>query len=71
MDKSISILSDFGITNFNSLKKEFDPDFHEAISAQVAEDKPENSVLQVIQKGYKIKDRLLRPALVVVVKHGA
>jgi molecular chaperone GrpE len=45
----------------------FDPNLHEAISQQES-DAPPGSIVQVLQRGYKSGDRLLRPALVVVAK---
>jgi molecular chaperone GrpE len=44
----------------------FDPNVHEALLAQPAEDAESGSVLQVLQKGYRLGDRVLRPARVVV-----
>jgi molecular chaperone GrpE len=44
----------------------FDPHVHEALLAQAAEDAESGSVLQVLQKGYRLGDRVLRPARVVV-----
>jgi molecular chaperone GrpE len=44
----------------------FDPHVHEALLAQPAEDAQPGSVLQVLQKGYRLGDRVLRPARVVV-----
>jgi len=46
----------------------FDPAWHEAMVAQPSDDKPANTVLSVIQKGYSLNGRLLRPARVVVSK---
>ncbi len=47
---------------------EFDPNFHNAVMQVDSEDKDSGSILQVFQKGYKIKDRVLRPAMVSIVK---
>ena len=47
--------------------EKFDPHFHQAMSA-VEADSPPNTVLQVMQKGYRLHDRLIRPALVIVAK---
>jgi molecular chaperone GrpE len=44
----------------------FDPHFHEALLAQPVEDAEPGSVVQVLQKGYRLGDRVLRPARVVV-----
>jgi molecular chaperone GrpE len=46
----------------------FDPEWHEAMVAQESRDQPANTVLSVIQKGYSLNGRLLRPARVVVSK---
>ncbi len=46
----------------------FDPNFHEAVMQVENEEKPSGDILQVFQKGYKIKDRVLRPAMVSIVK---
>jgi molecular chaperone GrpE len=48
----------------------FDPNLHEAISQQESE-APPGTVVQVLQRGYRMGERLLRPALVVVAKPGA
>jgi molecular chaperone GrpE len=49
----------------------FDPNWHEAMVAQESAEVPPNNVLSVIQKGYSLNGRLLRPARVVVSKAGA
>ncbi|WP_458699590.1 nucleotide exchange factor GrpE [Sulfurospirillum sp. 1307] len=47
---------------------EFDPNIHEAVMQVESENKNSGEILQVFQKGYKIKDRVLRPAMVSIVK---
>lgn len=47
---------------------EFDPNFHNAVMQIDSEEKNSGEILQVFQKGYKIKDRVLRPAMVSIVK---
>jgi molecular chaperone GrpE len=47
----------------------FDPQEHEAMSMQVSTDAPANTVLVVFQKGYKLNDRVIRPARVIVAKN--
>lgn len=47
---------------------EFDPNFHEAVMQVDSEEKKSGDILQVFQKGYKIRDRVLRPAMVSIVK---
>ena len=55
------------VTAVDALNQPFDPNLHEAIS-QAESDEPPGTVVQVLQRGYKSGDRLLRPSLVVVAK---
>jgi molecular chaperone GrpE len=66
-----SALAEAGLEEIDAAGKPFDPNFHEAISQQESADAPEGSVLQQLRKGYKFKDRLLRPATVIVAKQPA
>lgn len=61
-------LAKFGCKPFESVGETFDPNLHEAVMQQETAGEPENLVLQELQKGYKLNDRLLRPAMVVVSK---
>lgn len=60
------ILARYGLAEVNPLGESFDPSFHEAFQRQEMEGVAENTVVQVLQKGYLLGERLLRPALVVV-----
>jgi molecular chaperone GrpE len=62
-----STLARFGIAEIDPAGEPFDPEFHEAITMQPAPDAEPGSVLNVVQKGYTLNGRLLRPAMVVVV----
>jgi molecular chaperone GrpE len=66
-----SALMESGLEEIDAAGKPFDPNFHEAISHQESADVTEGSVLQQLRKGYKLKDRLLRPATVIVAKKPA
>ena len=57
-----------GIKVIDPLGQPFDPAWHEAMVAQESRDQPANTVLSVIQKGYSLNGRLLRPARVIVSK---
>lgn len=57
-----------GIKLIDPIGQPFDPAWHEAMVAQESRDQPANTVLAVIQKGYSLNGRLLRPARVVVSK---
>jgi molecular chaperone GrpE len=57
-----------GITEINPLGEPFDPNKHEAMLAQPSDTAEPNSVLKVVQRGYEMNGRLLRPARVIVAK---
>jgi molecular chaperone GrpE len=57
-----------GVTEVVPTGEVFNPEFHEAMVAQPSADQPPNTVLQVIQKGYLLNGRLLRPARVIVAR---
>jgi len=64
----VSILSKNGITPLDSIGKKLDPNFHQAMM-EIDDDKKEPGIIvQEIQKGFMMKDRLLRPSLVGVSK---
>jgi molecular chaperone GrpE len=62
----ISILNSKGITELDCLNKEFDPNIMNAVVTEVNNELEENTVLEVLQKGYMYNDRLIRPAMVKV-----
>ena len=63
-----SINEKFKITKVDSLNSKFDPNMHQAMFEIENDEEEEGTILQVIQDGFKIEDRLLRPALVGVSK---
>jgi molecular chaperone GrpE len=66
-----NVLLENGLEEIDATGKPFDPNFHEAISEMESTDAPEGNVLQQLRKGYKLKDRLLRAATVIVAKKPA
>ncbi|GAB0109378.1 nucleotide exchange factor GrpE [Pseudoalteromonas distincta] len=58
----------FGVEIVNPQGEQFNPDFHQAMSIQPSDDVTPNTVLAVMQKGYTLNGRLLRPAMVMVSK---
>jgi molecular chaperone GrpE len=62
------VLSEAGLEEIDAQGQRFDPNCHEAVSQQETAQLPEGHVLQQLRKGYKLRDRLLRPATVVVAK---
>ncbi len=59
-------LERFEIKEINPLEEPFNPDFHQAMSMQPRDDVAPNTVVTVVQKGYQLHDRLIRPAMVIV-----
>ena len=64
----VSIFKKNGIESINSLYKKFDPNFHQAMFEVEDNSKEAGIIVQEVQKGYMMKDRLLRPSLVGVTK---
>ena len=64
----VSILSKNGITPLDSIGKKLDPNFHQAMMEIEDNQKEPGTIIQEIQKGFMMKDRLLRPSLVGVSK---
>ena len=64
----ISIFSKNNVTPIDSLNKKFDPNYHQAMMEIEDDSKEPGTIIQEIQKGFNIKDRLLRPSLVGVAK---
>jgi molecular chaperone GrpE len=61
-------LQRYGVTLIEAAGKEFDPLEHQAVAHEETSEVPENTVLEVLQHGYKLHDRVLRPALVKVAR---
>ena len=66
-----TVLAETGVEEIDAAGKPFDPALHEAVSQQETSDIPEGHVSQQLRKGYKLRERLLRPATVVVAKKPA
>jgi molecular chaperone GrpE len=64
----LRVLNKFGVQPIEALNQPFDPVFHQAVVGQESDTHPKNTVIQELQKGYTLHDRLLRPAMVVVAK---
>jgi molecular chaperone GrpE len=65
-NKFKDILSDEGLTEIDPIGAEFDPNLHDALMQQPSDTVPENHVAQVLQKGYKAKNKILKHAKVIV-----
>jgi molecular chaperone GrpE len=63
-----STLDKLGVTPFESLNNRFDPSLHMAVSQEDADGVESETVVKEFQRGYKLHDRIIRPAMVVVAK---
>lgn len=64
----VNSLEKFGVKLLNPMGEPFDPNLHEAMMMQESKEAAPNTVLVVVQKGYRVHDRLIRPARVIVAK---
>ncbi|CCK78519.1 nucleotide exchange factor GrpE [Desulfobacula toluolica] len=64
----IKLFETFNVKPVEAENKPFDPNFHQAVNQESTDEVPENTVITVLQKGYLLHDRLIRPAMVVVSK---
>ncbi len=66
--QALQVLAGHGLEVLDPLGERFDPTWHEAIATQPSESDADDTVLQVLQKGYRLNERLVRPARVIVAK---
>lgn len=64
----INTLEKFEVKEIDAQGKEFDPSYHQAVMQAEDETKPSNVIIEVMQKGYTYKDKVIRPAMVKVNK---
>ncbi len=64
----ISTIEKFGLKEINPEGEAFNPEFHQAMSIQESPDHDSNTVMLVMQKGYELNGRVVRPAMVMVAK---
>lgn len=62
----LKILNDFGVKEIEALDREFNPVYHQAVFTAKDEKRGANIVLEVLQKGYIYKDKVIRPSMVKV-----
>lgn len=68
LNQFLDVFKRHGVTPIEALDRPFDPNVHQAVMQQPAADKPANTVILVLEQGYTINDRVLRPAKVIVSK---
>lgn len=61
-----SILEKFGVKSVAALGEKFDPQYHEAVMQEENPDTEDGTIIKEVQRGYLLKERLIRPAMVVV-----
>jgi molecular chaperone GrpE len=62
----LEVLAKHGVEPIEAMGQPFDPNLHDALLQQPSTDHPENTVVNELSKGYKIRDRVLRPSKVAV-----
>jgi molecular chaperone GrpE len=62
----MDFLADSGLQPIQAVGQKFDPNLHEAIAHEPSDEVAEGNVIRQTRRGYKLKDRLLRPSSVVV-----
>ena len=62
----IKILNDYEVKEIEALDKEFNPNFHQAVFTAKVDGKEANIVVEILQKGYMYKDKVVRPSMVKV-----
>ena len=61
-------LGNAGLEEIKAMDEEFDPNVHNAVMTETIEDKEDGTVTKVLQKGYRLKDKVVRPSMVAVNK---
>ena len=68
LDQLLGVLKESGVEPVDAMGQPFDPNLHEALSQEETTEVEEGTAVQQVQRGYKLNDRLVRPARVVVAK---
>ncbi|MBZ2175743.1 nucleotide exchange factor GrpE [Schnuerera sp. xch1] len=67
-DQILDVLKKNGLKEIQCEGEPFDPNFHHAVFAEECEDREEGTILEILQKGYMLNDKVIRPSMVKVVK---
>jgi molecular chaperone GrpE len=68
LNELVKVFNQSQVKKIDALGESFDPNFHQAMMQEISDEHPENTVLQELQTGYTLHNRLLRPAMVIVSK---
>ncbi len=66
LQEALRLLGERGVADVGGIGELFDPRVHEAVGTRMDADRPQGTILEVLRKGYKLHDRLLRPARVAI-----
>ena len=66
LKQCLEVMGKSGVSSFESHLQPFDPSKHEAMSEMQSDDHEDGTVIEEIQRGYRLNDRILRPAMVIV-----
>jgi len=66
--QALQVLTSHGLEMLDPVGERFDPSWHEAMATQPSDEFEPDTVVQVLQKGYRLNERLIRPARVIVAK---
>lgn len=64
----VKVLSENGLEEIKALGEKFDPNYHHAVLQEESKEHDEDTIIEVFQKGYKIKEKVIRPSMVKVAK---
>lgn len=67
-DQFMTILQKRGLAEIEALNAKFDPNLHSGIAFEVCEDKEEDTIIEVFQKGYTVSEKVIRPSMVKISK---
>ena len=62
----IGVLKKNNIEEIDALEKPFDPEYHHAVGVEDSEEHDKDIVIRILQKGYIMQDRVIRPSMVIV-----
>ena len=62
------VMQDHDLEVFDPIGQPFDPEFHQAMTMLPSDEVEENTIIEVLQKGFRLHERLIRPAMVIVSK---
>lgn len=66
--QTIKVLENYGLKEIKAIGEKFDPNFHHAAATEKNDKYEENTIIEVFQKGYLLKDKVIRPSIVKVIK---